>query len=232
MRLVWLIFILLFFACTKEKENIKEPINLTPKNTLTNQEIISRDTNFRLFKELFFLNEKVGYSIDIGGWIEVFKTSDGGKSWTVLLETQDAFGMDFVSEDKGILSARMSSHSPPFEYSFGAYQTFNGGQLWNGISVDSTLSYSDCTWSDESTIFVSTSHNILRSKDMGITWDTVMYFSDSIFGYGVRSISFANKNIGYAVSVKNVYKTINGGDSWYLISHPNFPSIHLETPFG
>jgi len=93
----------------------------------------------------------------------------------------------------------------------------SGFAQWNLISNQDTLiRYYDVAITPDSTVFVcgrdSFSGILIRSQDLGSTWDTTT-FSDECY-----DISFPTNSIGYAkVYPGNLYKTIDGGNSWILI---------------
>lgn len=47
-----------------------------------------------------------------------------------------------------------------------------------------------------------------KSNDAGLTWRNIP------FNYGFASFYFLNENIGYALTANDIYRTINGGQSW------------------
>lgn len=99
------------------------------------------------------------------------------------------------------------------------FPIFSFGQ-WKLISNQDTLIwYYDVATTPDSTVFVCGYSNnsgiILKSQNYGNSWDTTTFIN----GYGCYDISFPTNVIGYVKqSPGNLYKTIDGGNSWNLIN--------------
>lgn len=121
--------------------------------------------------KIHFVNDTVGFVVL---WTKLFKTTDGGLSWSLKYN---------------------SSSGPPHDYiSDIAF-----------VKDDSTVYLIKEIWGNEIPIF--------KSTDLGDNWvaiDTIkneMYFS--------VTASFPSKDTGYISGQFMMYKTVDGGNSWF-----------------
>ena len=169
-------------------------------------------TSFNVyFSDMFFLNNNIGWVVGDEG--KIFKTTDGGVSWTdkSLQQTYSAYfwSIIFRNENEGIISGYTAYDS---KFIIG-YST-NGGNSWNlkfspialgGIEFETNITLDS--------IFITTSRSglILRSSDRCYTWSFCMdtpieelYCAD-----------FLNNGVGIAGADSGYFlKTSNGGITW------------------
>jgi len=68
-----------------------------------------------------------------------------------------------------------------------------------------------------------------NDNDIEISLDNLDTISSNLPFAKYRDLMFLDENIGYALSVKFIAKTINGGNSWSIIPIPiDFPSVYPE----
>ncbi len=166
----------------------------------------------------------IGGSIPMQGYIYLYASQDGGKTWAYqdipLPDTFSDFftGVNapiFFSETDGILPVDLYGSS----YSRIFYHTTDGGVTWTpGERVISLGLYSPVSFE---TIFLWTgSPKLYVSRDSGQTWQTIETNLDiSAILVGMQ---FADENTGWAITSPNgaetsLYKTTDGGATWTLI---------------
>lgn len=164
------------------------------------------DTQQHGLEAMSFPSQFTGY---VGGWNQYFaKTENGGNDWTAL----NPAGLDnvyiytaihFTDDFNGVVGAQLND-------GFALYKTSDGGLSWiNATGVDGVPS--KITHTDNGTLFlVTTGGTIQKSTDGGLTWSTV-YTNPSNLLLGIR---FYDDQIGIATGETNIYKTIDGGDTW------------------
>lgn len=170
------------------------------------------------FNQVLFLNPDLGfiigyaYQVPQGGTYRIFKTSDGGDTWSEVLNCPDYLNkMYFVNNTTG------------FAIGNSIYKTSDGGNTW----IDK-LNRTDCSilsvfFYDINKGFAfgrSTWHDVmLKTIDGGENWterqvNPYGYYSlqkacivDSVLGYALGGLDWYSRD-GSAL------KTLNGGDSW------------------
>ena len=74
-------------------------------------------------------------------------------------------------------------------------------------------------------LFSANGQGIVASFDGGTTWQTVLGFGNSTFGYSAllsRLVAFVTSSVGYATTPSGeLFKTIDGGHSWQSVSLPS-----------
>lgn len=156
------------------------------------------------------------------GTVYLFRTDDGGQSWTqVNLELPEGaedfeLGIDrdqmkFVSPDDGFLAMRMSGDSTQTA----VYVTHDAGDTW---TLTPTLipgaGASDFLSEQEAVIYNGEQFYVTR--DGARTWTTVS--PDIVFGDSFVTMEFVNPNSGWIVTLAEeeyaLYRTHDGGVTW------------------
>lgn len=168
-----------------------------------------------------------GLSADsVGG---IFKTTDGGETWTAQLDQVKSVYIHFFDMDNGVQVNRHRIHI-----------TTNSGNTWELIPPENIPSFGD----EESTIYycannavavsgdriwMGTSYGrILRSTDKGLHWDITAIAGT--FNLAILSVSFRDTLHGIATACYNgktfqpvrtkMARTSDGGETWEMISNP------------
>lgn len=166
---------------------------------------------------LFFNSETEGYATTQDG--EIFKTMDGGEKW-VLMNSASSVPLRtiyFLNKDIGYAFGGESKCSPsPCEPSGSvAFKTINGGKSWQRQNVP-------YKWSELNSAYFFNANNgiavglglCIKTSNGGITWQ-----SFTIGKNNISKISFANRNVGYALDLMGgFFKTEDSGLSWKNIS--------------
>jgi photosystem II stability/assembly factor-like uncharacterized protein len=164
----------------------------------------------------------VGGVIYAPGTVYLYRTDDGGQSWTqVNLELPEGaenfeLGIDqdqmkFVSTSDGFLALRMSGDSTQTA----VYITNDGGDTW---TLTPTLipgaGASDFLSAQEAVIY--NGEQFYVTHDAARTWTTVT--PDIVFGDSFVTMEFVNPNSGWIVTLAEeeyaLYRTHDGGATW------------------
>lgn len=164
----------------------------------------------------------VGGVIYAPGTVYLYRTDDGGQSWTqVDLElpegaedfelSMDEDQMKFVSADDGFLAMRMSGDATQTA----VYVTHDAGDTW---MLTPTLipgaGASDFLSEQEAIIYNGEQFYVTR--DAARTWTTVS--PDIVFGDSFVTMDFVNPNSGWIVTLAEeeyaLYRTHDGGVTW------------------
>ncbi len=168
----------------------------------------------------------VGGVIYAPGTVYLYRTDDGGQSWTQvnlpLPEGAENFElgidrdqMQFVSANEGFLVLRMSGDATQTA----VYVTSNGGDTW---TLTPTLipeaGETDFLSAQEAVIYNGEQFYVTR--DAARTWTTVS--PDIVFGDSFVTMDFVNPNSGWIVSAAegkySLYRTHDGGATWLPVS--------------
>jgi|GEM_PF-905959 len=147
-----------------------------------------------------FIDHKIGYALvsnNVGGFVEVFKTVDGGETWSDLEIGIDQFprNMVFKDENLGIITVHDVTGCPPpnCQDKTVILKTENGGVDWeeieiqelNGILYHPKFDENGNLYANLSMIDKPTA--IMKSQDSGATWDT-LYTSAAL---DFKSVTFS-----------------------------------------
>ena len=159
----------------------------------------------------------------------VWKTTDGGNTWTPLTENLAALGISDIainpnnSQEIFIATGDRDARSC---YSIGILKSTDGGNTWQQLNLTSQLSDHFKTNrilinpNNTNIILVATSEGIYRSTDGGNTWQQALsnlFFMDMDFAPDDPNTVYAT-SIGLNGSTSGIYKSTNGGVSFYEIS--------------
>ena len=164
---------------------------------------------------IHFINDLVGFA---AGYHEVYKTTDGGSTWTQISSNvfiNGPIGVWFMSELTGFIIGSDGGGNPQVG------KTINGGVSW----TTTTLPVGGMGFNDANKIFffdnntgyiVCRGGHIYKTSDQGGTWNELASGTSSDLG----SVHFPSSSTGYAsLSYSNsILKTTDAGTSWTLIN--------------
>ncbi|WP_265131112.1 YCF48-related protein [Chryseobacterium oranimense] len=179
------------------------------------------------YDDVFFLNENLGWGVR-GGTGAVFKTENGGASWTQQTVNGPANqyyrNIEFLNENIGFLGTLNNSF----------YKTTDGGNSWNKVNNISpypdAICGLDCVGT--STVYgcgawFSPAY-IIKSIDSGNTWQ---YIDMSGYANALVEIIFINENVGFVAGNDDdgavILKTFDGGMSWTRVYSGNIPNEYV-----
>lgn len=171
-----------------------------------------------------FISVDVGYILGVNK--HLYKTMNGGTDWTTadledVGDSENFFEFSFNNEQHGFIG---SLH-------FRNFYTKDGGTNWSAFepivtdfhwiqAVDDSILYA-IGGNDVNSLGGAHPGKIYRSKDNGDNWRPVGNLTTAMW------FDFVTHKIGYAVQGKDVYKTIDGGDTWNKVNTTAFTSETL-----
>jgi photosystem II stability/assembly factor-like uncharacterized protein len=161
------------------------------------------------------VNANTGYVCGNNG--RLLKSINGGLNWSIQnpSSTDTLVSIDFVNELTGWCAGR----------DFIVYTT-NGGSQWYRQNVDTSIVKPRFTvlkmFDSQNGLAGAYRKNtidmyayIYRTSNGGVSWQ----FQDSAYGYRIYSICYVNQSIVYLSSLKNLFKSNNGGNNWTMVSY-------------
>lgn len=188
------------------KTDIKSPIGYV----INDVGEIDFNGSTRLFQ---FVNEQIGYAMlgnNVGGYVEIFKTTNGGETWTDLNIGIDQHpkGMVFKDENIGIITVHDVTGCPPPNClnKCVILRTEDGGQNWVEKEIEELKGilyhpkydsegnlYALLTFDEVSTL--------MKSTDDGKTWEE--FFSSTELGFNLITFSYEISKNKFYISGKN-----------------------------
>lgn len=191
------------------------------------------------FRDIYGVSEKVAYIMSAGlaeeGAAKVFKTSDGGNTWKVVLEYKDkgAFfdSMDFWNEKEGILIGDPIDDKPFI------LRTLDAGNTWQRINKEKLppVLEGEASFASSGTCvavqpngraWLNTQSRIFFTSDKGETWQVYQTPFKKGQTAGIFGLHFWNENQGIAVGgdykndkekIDNVAITHDAGKTWEFL---------------
>ena len=188
--------------------------------------------------DLAFPTKNTGYLVSNN---EIYKTTDGNKTWEKKLELTDRSTTDWVP-----LFNAIHFTDPLVGFAVGhhekIFRTVNGGDHWEEISwtntIDPYIEYTDVTFVDSLYGYISGYEApdvwtnfafqpfIMKTTDGGTTWDRFPIPTTRSAHRSVH-LQFLNKDQGYALLTDDqlfddeVFSTLDGGKTWEKVPLPS-----------
>lgn len=172
----------------------------------------------------------------------VFKTTDGGKTWSKVLYIDDNTGsVDVVMDARNpnvLYAAMWQAQRRPWNFTSGGpgsglYKTSDAGAHWSKISSNpgfaqgllGKIGVSVSTTNPRSVyaIVQAQSGGVFHSNDGGATWKRMngeMKLRQRAFYYMAIYADPTNARVAYAPQVDGVFKTTDSGKTWKAITRP------------
>lgn len=155
----------------------------------------------------------------------IFKSTNGGETWehkVIIPDLRNTSTFQWAENNGGFIKVN------PFNtiYIFTAHRDYmmlstDAGYTFNSISIPPLKEL--CFDYTGHIIYGVTENKIYRSIDNGLTWSS----SDVAFNLTTMEVSPDNNNIIYAGSTTGLYRSSNGGQSWYLYNNTFAPSKNV-----
>lgn len=162
--------------------------------------------------------------------LDIFKSTNDGKSWAVLNRPDDFLTPDpyrilqyatdiaFIDKNIGYLIGGKSNGDSRI------YKTEDGGNSWIFKQKFNGSRINDLTFIDQNTGFVACGegtqqYGFYRTTDGGNTWETQ---NTQLLLTKIKAFS---KDLIYAIAYSRLYKSINGGKNWTLIFNEDSQQI-------
>jgi photosystem II stability/assembly factor-like uncharacterized protein len=188
------------FALTDEPELLKTV------DAGASWEVIDLPFDSSYFSDLFFLNENTGFICSHPHTL--LKTSNGGQDWTSYsFDTLNYISSaDFFNAEEGWVVGSQGF----------AARTNDGGDTWKVFTLPS-WGLVDVDFINPLTGFIiSNSGEAYRTKDGGNEWESLGLSIEM-----AHNVQFTDTLNGWITSDNNVFRTYDGGDSWYQMLDNN-----------
>ncbi len=167
--------------------------------------------------DIHFLSSKTGFIIKSG---KLYKTNDYGLNWYKVYDNVYSNGnIIFTSQDTGYVvgGGRIRCDPGPcnFPFNYGAIiKTTDGGESWQKLNFfNDTLNIISASFINNNFGYCFSSNNtIQKTEDGGLTWLSI---NTGITG-NISGGLFINKDIGFIITIGQIYITTNGGINWDL----------------
>ncbi len=166
-----------------------------------------------------FINKDYGWVFTTSSYYsnsKLFKTSNGGESWTNIYSPQTEIfaSMSFVDENTGYALTSMGE----------IFKTIDSGDSWEHM-CDSLADYKRLFMFGEGKGWVIGSTGISRTTDGGATW------VEQKSGNFIDAHFFDNKHGWILGSPKSIFFTNNGGETWSDFNMPEVSGNYLFLDF-
>lgn len=166
-----------------------------------------------------FPSSKVGYMVGTSTTQALLKkTTNGGQTWSWLnyLTSNSLWGVDFVTEEKGVVVGDNGS----------IFKTSNGGVSWTQITSGTTNTLMAVKWITNNYVLVGgLGGTMLRSSDGGNTFSQITDYPN--FG-AVSSIDFYNPKFQFTGSPNSVTLF----DEHIILATGGYQTINRSTDYG
>ncbi|MGH2665872.1 YCF48-related protein [Flavobacterium sp.] len=181
---------------------------------------IPANTDAQRFDDVFFLDANLGWALG-GGHAVVYKTIDGGTTWTPQL-SESALGSNYYFRNVEFLTPEIGFVGTLINNKF--FKTTDGGTTWSLVTNIPTAPKAICGLDavGTSTVYGCGAYFgpafIIKSTDSGATWQ---YTNMAAYATGLVEVVFLDENVGYAAGKNStgaiILKTLNGGTTWTQI---------------
>lgn len=194
------------------------------KTTNAGNTWVSQVSSFTLsIYGISFTSDETGY---LAGSLTVYKTINGGTNWQqIYVSTTNEIFTDVYFTDANT------------GYVIGSYgrllKTVNAGVNWTSttISNSGTILSSIFFVNGNTGYAVGDNNAAVKTTDAGASWSAMSVASPFI---NLSEVFFSTENIGYISSADGIYKTTDGGDTWFALPTPDggYAGVQFRGNFG
>lgn len=178
-----------------------------------------QEKDYRSFEGVSSVDESTGYVLaSTNGRVDVFKTTDGGKSWIhTPSQTKSPRSIQFLDADTGWILTQVA-----------ILRTTDGGKTWSEVSLDKVIppderyparrnlqSFHFCD--AQNGVAASIGGHVLRTGDGGNTWVLASSIPGETVSYPCVHMA-DEKNAWVAGYNGQMMRTSDGGSTWQSLS--------------
>lgn len=196
--------------------------------------------------DIYFVDEFNGWYINGHG--KLYRTRDGGQSWSLSFEKKGSFfrTIAFVDSLKGFLGTVGTGYFPNVTDTIALYQTDNGGKSWSPVSYKGPYVAGLCAIDIVREQFINHGRidykihiyavgrvgspaNIIISHDGGRSWESRSMMADCKMLFDIKML---DKNNGFVCAASDeditksnalILQTNDGGKSWKKVYQSQRP---------
>lgn len=197
---IFLLLLLFISGCDNETADIGDEI------TLDNINIVCDVLPSGTYNAIRFTSPNISYTIANEG--EIYKTEDGGNTWT----PQDSgtevklYDLFFLNDSTGFVMGGNDSVNEGV-----ILKTTSGGDIWESQSFPETITTIHFT---NNTTGYAIGSRLYKTQNAGETWDEI-----DLGYYGYGDINFFDEQVGFLTTGNVILKTIDGGHNWNALDY-------------
>ena len=176
---------------------------------------------------IFFTDQNNGYIADDRNVLT--KTFDAGNAWSeeTIGNPETLRSIFFTDDNTGYSVSEASTVTTGLPCKI--KKTIDGGKNWNIIHKTSGYYLNQVLFTNPNTGFAVGGQNISKTIDAGATWTTKTINTAG----NITSICFTDDKTGYVTAVPygQIYKTIDGGNTWSLLVSGVFERYFISISF-
>ena len=196
--------------------------------------------------DIYFVNEKTGWYVN--GYGSMYKTIDGGETWTKVFENKGSFfrAIAFLDEKTGFLGTVGTDYFPNVTDTIPLYKTTDGGVTWTPVAYTGPYVKGLCGMNIVKEMYINhgvadykyhiyavgrvgSPANMVVSHDGGNTWVAHPMNDVCKMLFDIRML---DKKTGFACAASDedisksnalILKTIDGGKTWKKVYQSTRP---------
>ncbi|MEL6988666.1 MAG: hypothetical protein AAGK97_12655, partial [Bacteroidota bacterium] len=196
--------------------------------------------------DIDFIDENNGWYIN--GYGKIFKTQDGGESWSKVFEQKGTFfrTIAFINDKVGFVGNVGTDYFPNVSDSIPLYVTRDGGESWKPVEYTGPYVKGLCALDLVKEPFINhgktdykyhlfgvgrvgSPANFMVSHDGGNTWASKSMHEDCKMLFDIKML---NKDVGFVCASSSestqdgnamILKTVDGGKSWKKVYQSDRP---------
>ncbi|TAL70472.1 MAG: T9SS type A sorting domain-containing protein [Bacteroidetes bacterium] len=180
------------------------------------------ENNFKeSLKSIYFINNDIGWAVGDSG--VVIKTSNSGESWFNVNIFNDSNNIVnnckkvfFYNPLNGYISLEKQIwYGSSASILYLVLKTTDGGLTWQQMNLPNNGYVTDIIFKDNTGWMCG--YYISKTLDEGESWNSsfIPWSSQDNTRRGFSNIFFVNDTIGWIIGGRSIYKTTDGGLSWY-----------------
>lgn len=171
------------------------------------------------------VDAQVGF---LGGATSLYKTTDGGYNWFNTNQLEYIYFVDVNPQSPNIIFAQGATIDPigPPYY---LYISTDYGETWEDSLLDYWILDLQFHPTNDSIAFGYNERNILKTTDLGKSWEAILTTNNIDFPFTSLSVSKNIPGVLYAGKIGSILKTTNDGNNWFPIGSSSIPSSRINS---